>query len=69
MYQRSVRGDRSTLGWKVTLFASHGRLKAERNRNLARIEQRIEDLCPRIDQQPIVQESCLIPDRQTLGDA
>jgi hypothetical protein len=69
MYQRSVRGDRSTLGCEITLFASHGRLKAERNRNLAWIEQRIEELCPRIDQQPIVQESCLVPDRQALGHA
>jgi hypothetical protein len=48
--------------WLLT----NGKLKAERNRSLARIEQRIEELCQRIGQQPIVQESSLIPGRQAL---
>lgn len=40
------------------------RWKAERDRSLARIEQRIEALCQRIDQQPTVEGSTLIPERQ-----
>jgi hypothetical protein len=42
---------------------------AEPTRSLARIEQRIEELCQRIDQQPMGEESSLIPDPQASGQA
>ena len=45
------------------------RSKAKLSRSLARIEQRIEELCRRIDLRPIVETSSLIPDRQTSGQA
>jgi hypothetical protein len=46
-----------------------GGSKAEPTRSLARLEQRIEELCQRIDKQPIVDESPLNRDRQASGQA
>jgi hypothetical protein len=71
MHLRSDRGDINIPRGKTAIMYLNGSTdkNAEPTRRLARIEQRIEDLCQRIDQKASVGRSPVIRDQQAWGQA